>query len=155
MAKLPALPWVRSGVSQGLSANESYRQFQSTAREQGLQGLRRQDYLRLYSETRGARGRAGLAVGADRQSLPSGDLLSQRTTERATGYGSWVMVYQRAKGETELIQQPWLIRSNELITPEEAERRVGEAIANNPYEYDRTLVGVGYIGTDVYTPRRS
>ena len=153
MAQLPALPWVRSGVTQGLSANESYRRFQQAARSEGLQGLRRQDYLRLHSETLGARGRSGLAIGAPRNELPSQELQSPRTTERASGYGSWVMVYQRAKGETEIIQQPWLIRSNELITPEEAERRVGEAIAQNPYEYDRTLIGVGYVGTDVYIPR--
>lgn len=150
MAKLPALPWIRSGVTQGLSANASYRAFQQAAHADGLQGLRRQDYLRLYGETRSARGTTAQAVSAPRDVLPSSELINRRSTVNKSGYGSWVMVYQRNKGETEIIKSPWLIRSNELLTPMEAERRAGEAIAQNPYEYDRTLVGVGYIGTDQY-----
>lgn len=152
MAKLPALPSVRSGVAQGLSANESYRQFQATARENGLQGLRRQDYLRLYSETRTAIGRAAAAAAAPRDVLPSGELISDLSTFGKTGYVSWVNVYQRVPGETELIRTPWQIRSDELITPEEAERRAGQAIAQNPYDYERTLVGLGYAGTTRLVP---
>lgn len=150
MAKLPALPFIRRSVTAGLSANQSYREFQETARGQGLQGLRRQDYLRLYSETRTARGAAATAVSMPRDVLPSPEQINRRTYGAKTKYGSWVMIYQRAKGETDIIAQPWMIGSDELITPEEAERRAGAAIASNPYEYDRTLLGIGYIGTDQY-----
>lgn len=152
MARLPALPFVRSSVTQGLSASESYRRFVSTAHEQGLTGIRRQDYLRLYSETRAARGTTGAAMAAPRDALPSPELINRRTTHHTTGYGSWVMVYQRPTGGGETFKQPWLIRSSELLTPAEAERRVGQFIAENPYNYGRTVTGIGYMGTDEYTP---
>jgi hypothetical protein len=151
LAKLPALQWVRSGVTQGLSANESYRQFQAAARAEGLQGLRRQDYLRLYSETRNARGRVPAAIAYPKNQLPDRTIIAPRTKAGRGGYGSWVMVYQRTSGETDLIGSPWLLRSDELMTPEEAERQVGTYIANNPYEYDRVVIGIGYVGTDAYS----
>lgn len=152
MAKLPALPHVRSGVSQGKSANQSYRDYQATAKANGLRGMRRQDYLRLHSQTLAARARTAAAIRAPKTDLPSGEMISPRSTTKARGYGSWVMIYQRTKGETDLIETPWLIRSEELITPEEAERRAGNYIAQNPYEYDRVVLGIGYVGTDAYSP---
>jgi hypothetical protein len=152
LAKLPALPIIRADVTQGLSANASYRKFQAEAAEGGLQGLRRQDYLRLYSETLNARGRVAAAVSAPKDLIPGRENITQRSKAGRQGYGTWVMVYQRTKGETDLIAQPWLLRSDELMTPQEAERQVGSYIANNPYEYDRVLIGIGYAGTDAYQP---
>ena len=152
MAKLPALPYVRRGVTQGLSANEAYRRFQQTARAEGLQALRREDFLRLYSETRAARGRSAAAAAHPKTELPTPELISPRTKTGRKGYGSWVMVYQRTKGERDLIAMPWLLRSDELLTPEDAESRVGVYIATNPYEYDRVVIGIGYVGTDRYGP---
>lgn len=152
MAKLPALQWIRRDVSSGLSANASYREYTAASAEAGAEGMRRQDFLRLYSETVNARGRVSAAVAAPKTELPSRDIIAQRTKAGRGGYGSWVMVYQRTKGESDLVAEPWLLRSDELLTPEEAERRVGSAIAQNPYEYPRVVIGIGYVGTDEYNP---
>lgn len=152
MAKLPAMQYVRRGLTEGLSANAALRSFQQAAHDQGLQALRRQDFLRLYSATRAARARTAAAMAADRTSPPGQEIINEKPNSATEGYGSWVMVYQRQTGGTEPFQQPWLLKSEELLTPEEAERRVGELIAQNPYDYGRTVTGVQYIGTDHYTP---
>lgn len=152
MATLPAMPWVRSGLSQGLSANAALGAFRQAAQEQGLSAIRRQDFLRLYSATRSAREATREAMAADRTSAPDQGIIREMPLSAEEGYGSWVMVYQRQTGGSEPFQQPWLLKSEELLTPEEAERRVGELIAQNPYDYGRTVTGVQYIGTDHYTP---
>lgn len=151
MAVLPALPFIRSSVSQGLSGNEAYRRFVATAHEQGLTGIRRHDFTRLYSQTRAARGRMGEAMGAPRDVLPSPEMISPGRGESRHRFISWVMTYQREVGGTEITQEPWAVGSEELLTPEEAERRIGEAVANSPQSYPRRFLGAVYTGTDDFT----
>lgn len=146
------MPWVRSGISQGLSANAALGAFRQAAAEQGLTAIRRQDFLRLYSATRAARAATREAMGAPRESVPDQSIIREMPGSAEEGYGSWVMVYQRETGGSEPFQQPWLLKSEGLLTPEEAERRVGELVAQNPYDYGRTVTGIQYIGTDHYTP---
>lgn len=151
MAKLPALPFIRSTLTAGLSANQSYRQFQQLADESGLQGIRRQDYLRLYSETAAARGAAVQGMYAPRDQLP--ERITQRGTIRARGYGSWVSIYQRTRGQSDLIHTPFLIKSSEPITPAEAEARALDYLNQEPDAYNRVTLGVGYLHTEEFTPR--
>jgi hypothetical protein len=151
MAKLSALPRVRAGVTEGLSANESYQRYQDEAHENDLQGMRRQDYLRLYSQTRELRELGQEAIRWEKDVLPPKTV--DRNTEYSTGYGQWVMIYQRTIGESDMIQMPYLIRSNEPLTPEEAEQRALGYLERNPDDYDRRTLGVGYVGTERFVPR--
>lgn len=154
MAKLPALPFVRSSVSRGLSANHAYRDYRVTAGEQGLRGMRRQDFLRLYSETRDARDTTAQAMDAPKNVIPSGDLITRRTTEYATGYGTFVNIYQRTRGQDDLIHTPYLIKSREPITPAQAEQRALWYLEQEePEVYDRVTLGVSYAGTNLFVPR--
>lgn len=152
MAKLPALPYVRSGVTQGLSANEAYRRYQSQARDNDLQGTRRQDFLRLYSETRTARANAVQAMQAPKDQLPGADEIVHRTTINARGYGQWVMIYQRTSGQSDFMQQPFLVKSSQPITPAEAERRALDFLTDDDNTYNRVTLGVGYVGTEQFHP---
>lgn len=152
MAKLPALPYIRSTVSQGLSANQSYRQYQSLARSQDLEGMRRQDYLRLYSETVAIRGQAATAMGRPKNTVPAADEIISRSTVNARGYGQWVAIYQRTSGTGDFYHTPFLIKTNEPITPEEAEARALAYLDQQPDEYNRVTLGVGYMGTERFNP---
>lgn len=150
MARIPPLPFVRSGVSQGWSANQAYRHYQSTAQDAGVQGVRRQDFLRLYSETIALRGLAAEAIDMPKDQLPT--RIEPRGTRRATGYGHWVAIYQRTSGSSDLLLQPFLVKSREPLTPAEAEARAREYLDKEPERYNRVTLGVGYLGTEQFVP---
>lgn len=152
MAKLPALPYIRRGVTEGLSANASYREFQAAAHAEGLTGIRRQDYLRMYAQTIASRATLSQALSHPKTDLPTPDMIKPRRSTVKRGYLSWVQIYTRPTGGAGLDEQRWAIRSDEPLTPEEAERRAGMAIAQNPYDYETTIVGIGYIGTQELSP---
>jgi hypothetical protein len=152
MAKLPALPFVRSSVTQGLSANASYRQYSTLARDNGLQGMRRQDYLRVYSETLASRGNAARALTQPKDRPPTNDEIVNRSTVNARGYGQWVAIYQRTSGQDDFMHMPFLVKTREPITPAEAEARALDYLNQEPDAYDRVTIGVGYMGTEHFTP---
>lgn len=152
MAKLPALPFVRSSVTNGLSANESYRQYRSLAADNGLQSMRRQDYLRIYSETLATRGNALRALSQPKDRVPASDEIVNRSTVNARGYGQWVAIYQRTSGQNDFMHVPFLVKTNEPITPAEAEARAMDYLNQQPDAYDRVTIGVGYLGTEKFNP---
>lgn len=154
MARLPALPYVRSGVTEGLSANASYRNYQSTAKENGLTGMRRQDYLRMYSQTINSREGVLDAMNAPKD-LPAGGLpLKPRDTIQATGIGHWIGIHQRTRGQSDYIFTPFLVKSNTPMTPGEAEARALDYLQQAPDVYDRITLGVVYMGAEQFTPKR-
>lgn len=152
MAKLPALPQVRSSVTQGLSANAGYRAYQQTAHDNGLTGMRRQDYLRLYSATRVVRGQTLAAMGAPKD-IPAGGLdIPTRPTIQARGYGHWVGIHQRTRGQSDYIFTPFLVKSNQPLTPAEAEARAETYLDTSPDEYNRIVTGISYMGSELFQP---
>lgn len=152
MAKLPALPYVRQALTNGLSANAAYRQYQSEAREAGFTGSRRQDFLRLYSQTSRLRAQAVQAVDRPKNTVPSSDEIVRRDTVHARGYGQWVAVFQRTKGTSDFISTPYLIKTSEPITPEEAEQMALANLDTGVSGLDRTTLGVTYTGTEQFNP---
>lgn len=152
MARLPALQYVRSGVTQGLSANAAYRNYQATAQENDLQGMRRQDFLRLYSHTVNVRAQALEAMDAPKDEVAGGLTIPTRPTVTATGYGHWVGIHQRTRGESDYIFTPYLIKSNAPMTPAAAEARAIEFLQQAPDVYDRVTLGVVYMGAEEFQP---
>jgi len=150
--KLPVLPFVRSGITRGVSANAAYREYRATAQSIGedVTTTRRQDFLRLYSQTLNLRGLAQQAVGMPRDIVP--DQVEPRDTKYARGYGQWVMVFQRTRGGEDFLPMPFLIKSNEPITPAEAEARALSYVETQADDYDRVLLGVSYAGTERFQP---
>lgn len=153
MARLPALPFARSGVTQGLSANAAYRNYIGQARENDLTGIRRQDFLRLYGETRALRSTARTAIGLPKDQLPDVKDIVNRGTVNARGYGQWVMVHQRTSGTSDFFSTPFLIKSGQPLTPEEAEQRALGYLDQQPDAYNRVTIGVGYVGTEHFQPK--
>ena len=151
LSRLPAIPYVRNGVSQGWSANRAYQHYRDQAREAEATGLRRQDFLRLYSETRALRGLAEQAIQAPRHLPP--ETIEPRSTRFTSGYGSWVHIYQRASGETDLLHKVFLVKSADPITPEEAEQQALEWAQAGEDSYNYVTLGVGYMGTEQFIPR--
>jgi hypothetical protein len=150
LANLDALRYVRTGVSQGWSANRAYRHYSSEAHSNDLTALRRQDFLRLYSETRALRGQAAEAIGQPRGEIPT--TIQPRGTRFTSGYGQWVHIYQRPSGETDLLHKVFLVKSNNPITPEEAEAQALQWAREGESQYNYVTLGVGYMGTEQFIP---
>lgn len=151
MAKLPILPYARKSITEGLSANRAYRNYRAAAGELGERGVRRQDFLRIYSETLAARERDVAGMDRPKNTVPSADEIQTRTGVRARGYYTWVSIYQRTKGQDDLIHTPFAIRSNQPITPAEAEQRAMWWLENEePDVYNRMTLGVTYTHTDFF-----
>lgn len=116
--------------------------------------MRRQDFLRLYSETLAVRDDVADAMDRPKGVIPSGDAIKIRTTEYATGYGTWVSIYQRTRGQDDLIQTPFLIKTAQPITPQEAEQRAQWYLEQEePDVYNRITLAVTYTGTNQFVPR--
>lgn len=152
MPKIPALPYVRSSITRGLSANAAYREYQGNAREAGATGMRRQDFLRLYSQTRNLRGQAEQLLDAPKNIINGGVNPEPRDTISVKGYGYWVAVYQRTVGQQDFMSTPYLVKSHEQLTPAEAERRVGSFLVESEDVYNRTVLGVGLVGVEQFNP---
>lgn len=153
MAKLPALPYVRASVTQGVPPSQAYAQYQLTAHESGLTGMRKQDFLRLYSQTVALRGHAALAMNYPKDQPPEQTI--PRNTVRARGYGQWVAIYQRTSNGSDFFHTPYLVKSSRPLTPAEAEAEALGYLELQPDEYDRVTLGVGYMGTEQFIPQAS
>lgn len=148
--KFPALQYIRQSITNGVGATASYNSYLSIVKANEWRGLRKQDYLRLYSQT--ANVRAGVAgqMNAPRNTVPS--TIERRGTINARGYGTWVGIHQRTAGQSDYIFTPFLIKSNKPITPQEAEGRALAYLDEQPDEYNRVTIAVGYLNTEQFLP---
>lgn len=148
--KLPALQFIRQSISNGLGASQSYDQYLATVKANDWRGMRKQDFLRLYSQTVNVREAVREQMNAPRQTVPS--VVEKRGTVNATGYGQWVGIHQRTSGQADYIFTPFLIKTAQPITPEEAEQRALAYLDEQPDEYNRTTIAVGYLSTEHFIP---
>lgn len=117
--------------------------------------MRRQDYLRLYSQTRSLRDQASEAIQAPKDIIAGGLTPVERTTVKATGYGHWVGIYQRSRNGSDFYHTPFLVKSSRPITPAEAEQRAMDYLQTAPDEYDRVTLGVGFMGVEHFVPKQT
>lgn len=145
--KLPALPWVRAGLSQGLSGRAALANYREAAADAGLSGMRTHDFQRLYSELDAIRGQAGEALDAPKD-IPGGGLEPKPwSTQRGiTGFGHWVSIYQVERQSGALIHMPYLIKSDQPLTPAQAEQQALDYLNTQPDNYDRRTIGVTFSG---------
>lgn len=151
MAKANALAFIRQAISQGLSANAAYKQGQEMAASQGLRFLRRDTFLRMYSQNRASRAQWEAAAAQPVDQPP--ETVKQRDTIRARGYGTWVEMVMRTVGTGELQYNRFLVKSHAPMTPQEAMDTANQVWQQNASQYPMTLVGMTYRGTEFYTPQ--
>lgn len=163
MPKIPALPFVRSGVSAGLSANQAYRDYQQAAQQASFEtgdvytASNRSAFLQLYSSTRSVRANVQEAMNAPKTEPAGGLPIPERESVRATGYGQWAVVFSRPIGSSEVERLFYFQRSNEPLTPEEVEQRAradfeASAVDEHGSMYRNIIEGVAYTGTEKLTP---
>jgi hypothetical protein len=148
--RFPALQFIRTSITQGLGASNTYDQYLAIVKANDWRGMRKQDFLRLYSETVNVRDSVRDSMNNSRDTVPS--VIQRRGTITARGYGTWVGIHQRTTGQSDYIFTPFLIKSSVPITPEEAEQRAEAYLQNEPDEYNRVTLAVGYLTTEQFIP---
>lgn len=148
--KYDALQYIRQSISNGVGASQTYNSYLSIVRANDWRGMRKQDFLRLYSQTVNVREAVRDSMNAPRTTVPS--VIESRGTINARGYGTWVGIHQRTAGQSDYIFTPFLIKTNKPITPEEAEGRALAYLDEQPDEYNRVTIGVGYLSTEHFIP---
>lgn len=148
--KFPALQFIRSNITAGVGASQTYDQYLAIVKENDWRGMRKQDFLRLYSQTVNVRASVLDSMAAPRNTVPS--TIEKRGTITARGYGTWVGIHQRTSGQQDYIFTPFLIKSDQPITPEEAEQRALAYLEEQPDEYNRVTLDVGYLTTEQFIP---
>ena len=152
MAKpiFPALPFIRASITSGLGPSQTYDQFLAIVKANEWRGMRKQDFLRLYSQTVNVRESVKVSQYAQRNAIPS--TIENRDTIRARGYGQWVGIHMRTAGQNDYIFQPYLVKTAEPITPERAEQVARDFVETQADEYNRVIIGVGYLSTERFIP---
>lgn len=163
MPSIPALPFIRNAISEGRSANAAYRDLQravKSAREednQAWQGMGRQAFLRLYSQTLALRSKVPNALDWDVNLKPDATVIGQRDTTRGRGYLTWLSVATREVGSTEVEGQYFVIRTNEPLSPQEAMDQAQAGFIQQQQQghgsaRGRVWVGATYTGTEQLNP---
>jgi hypothetical protein len=148
--KFPALQYIRQSITNGVGASNTYDQYLAIVKANDWRGMRKQDFLRLYSQTVNVREGVKAQMNAPRELVPS--TIETRGTINARGYGTWVGIHQRTAGQADYIFTPFLIKSHKPITPEEAEGRALAYLDEQPDEYNRVTLAVGYLNTEQFVP---
>lgn len=127
MPSVPALPFIRSAISQGQSANAAYRAMRSAVAqltdETGEQftGMRRSTFLETYSATVALRARVPEALTQPKDEIPFGGDIPDRPTVRHTGYGNWAIAFSRERGSNEVLSEFYYQRTEAPLTPQQIE----------------------------------
>lgn len=148
--RLPALQFIRSKLSEGAGPTQTYREYAATVKANDWRGMRAQDFYRLYHETRNVRESVRETMSSPPNTVPS--RIEKRGTITARGFGQWVGIHQRTRGEQDYIFTPFLVKTAKPITPAEAEARAAEWLEQQPDEYNRVVLGVGYLTTEQFIP---
>jgi len=133
-----------------MGASQTYDSYLAIVKANAWRGMRKQDFLRLYSQTVNVRAGVAEQMNAPRNVVPSN--IEKRGTITARGYGTWVGIHQRTQGQQDYIFTPFLIKSPQPITPEEAEARAMSFLEEQPDEYNRVTLAVGYLNAEHFLP---
>lgn len=148
--KFPALQFIRQSISNGVGASNTYDQYLAIVKANDWRGMRKQDFLRLYSQTVNVRESVKQSMNAAPNTVPA--TIERRGTINARGYGQWVGIHQRTAGQSDYIFTPFLIKTAKPITPAEAEARALAYLDEQPDEYNRVIIAVGYLSTEHFIP---
>jgi hypothetical protein len=120
---------------------------------QNWTGVARSTFLQIYSGVRYARGNIPEAMGAPKD-IPGGGLtIPDRPSSVASGYLHAGVAFTRPIGSGEVERSIHLVRSNELLTPQEVEDKIREQIEESASQahgtFSRyTIEGISFTGTE-------
>lgn len=140
--------YAKGAIKRGLSANAALDELKSA----GL-GVRRQDWLALVREVRGAL--ESQATGMDRPSnrRPYRKELLFMTTTTATGFIQYVDVWVKDRDSGEIRPRPYGIRTDDLISHGDAIETAMDRMAQFAEGYNEIVLGATYMATYELVPK--
>ena len=109
-------------------------------------GIGRQSFLRLYSEALSARNRVQAALDYDIDTLPDATVITERQGGIGHGYLTWLKVYSRQQGQSEVDSEFFVVHSEQPITPAEAMRKAKQGFEQSQQDVHGTYAGFTFIG---------
>lgn len=137
-----------SAVKRNLSANESLREL----RDLGY-GIRRQDWLALVREVRGTLETRATGMGRDGTRRPTRSEIFVMTTVIETGFMQHIDVWVKDRETGEIGIRPYSIRTDELMTHDDAIETALDRMAAHAENYGETILGGSYLGTYILVPK--
>ena len=110
------------------------------------QGIGRQSFLRLYSETLAARQKVGRALDYDIDQLPDASVMADRSSRFSKGFITWLTIYTRQQGITDIETQFFAVHSKQPITPSEAMAKARQGFEDNAQQEHGSNAGYSFIG---------
>lgn len=153
MPSVTPIVYIRQAISSGRSANSAYRAMRrdianlTTETGQTWHGIGRQTFLRLYSETLAARNKVGNALDYDITQLPDGTVMTDRQSRYSRGYLTWLTIYSREQGTSDIETQFFAVHSRQPLTPEQAMLKAQEGFETSAAQAHGTLQGQVFVGS--------
>lgn len=147
MADFPLNAAIRA-VKDGMSANESLRQLRAAG-----SGIRRADWLALVREVRDTL--ESNATGIDRPGWrkPLTSEILVMTTVVETGFMQHIDIWVRDNESGEIRIRPYSIRTDDLLTHDDAIETALDQFAGHAKRYGETILGGSYLSTYVLIPK--
>jgi hypothetical protein len=139
-----------SAIKDGLSANAGL----NAARAAGL-GVRRETWLKLYSEAKSALVGAPKEMSAPLNRRPTSAELFAFEAPNARGYLHQVDVYVRDRETGDVSVRPYSIRTDELLIRDDAIATALDAFGGNADRYNEQVLGAAHVGAYVFVPKSS
>lgn len=159
------LPYIRSGLSEGLSATAAYNRWRDATNiatevtgERWVAG-QRTIFSQIYSAVRSARENVGPALEAPKN-VPAGGLtIPSRPATVASGFLNWGVSLSRQVGSREIDRNFHPFRSATPLTPAEVEGLIREQINESQTQshgsFANTIIqAVFWTGTEELTGRQ-
>lgn len=152
MPSVAPLIYIRNAISEGRSANSAYREMRKAIQTQtqlsGEQwsGIGRQSFLRLFSETLAARQKVGPALDYDVDQLPDQSVTTDRPSRFSKGYITWLTIYTRQQGQSDIETEFFAVHSREPITPAQAFQTAKTGFDQNAQTEHGSHAGYSFIG---------
>ncbi len=148
--KIYPTPSIIRAIREGLSANESLRQFRAAGGS-----IRRSVWLRLYADTKANIDARGGELTASLDAFPGGRDVQVFDTVNARGVLQQVEISYRIKGSDQIETRPFSLTGTEFVTRqqaiEEALRVYGDAVSSGQYE-EQVILGATYVGSYIMQP---
>lgn len=145
MAKVTRIPYplnvAQLAVSEGISADEAWSTYKAVRLHAS-----RDVFDQLYGEAATAKANVQRSMNLPLDQLPDQEAITPWTTRASSGFGQRVQVLQRGP-DGEVFSSPYLLRTDQLVTPAEAIQAAIVSFTANADKYQVTVLGGYYTGT--------
>lgn len=142
------IAYIRAALRAGESANQAFRTAVGTT-----VGIRRQDFLSLYRQVKGDIERQATGIDRPGNRRPFSREVVAMFTVVETGFMQHLDIWVKDRETGEIYPRPFSIRTDDLMTHDDAIATGLEAFSEHADSYGETILGATYRSTYALVPR--